>query len=231
MRQLTAEDIEPMLTELERDIVGEVEVRARNGEVPSSLIRMSGQREILRYLLAELEKEDTDEQVEVEPSKPAKPENYNLNGVSDWVITPPEPSPHKQPTPTDTTGLWRPFGEVEMLHSKKYEYVSIRYIANRSKTMRFESWDVVQQIYKVLPDESGVKEVQTAMRFVVPDKKHDKTNVFLLMRLYDAHPSFQCELIRGKKRGSSLTLVKHDGQETAHVDTGDTTTLDKSEVV
>ena len=104
MRQLTAEDIEPMLTELERDIVGEVEVRARNGEVPSSLIRMSGQREILRYLLAELEKEDTDEQVEVEPSKPAKPENYNLNGVSDWVITPPEPSPHKQPTPTDTTG-------------------------------------------------------------------------------------------------------------------------------
>ena len=231
MRQLTAEYIEAEITDLEYSIVDKVGELAYKGEVPPILIRRSGRRDMLLDLLAEIEREDTGEQVAVEPSKPAKPENYNLNGVSDEVIIPPEPTPYRQPTPTDTTGLWRPFGEVEMLHSKKYEYVSIRYIANRSKTMRFESWDVVQQIYKVLPDESGVKEVQTAMRFVVPDKKHDKTNVFLLMRLYDAHPSFQCELIRGKKRGSSLTLVKHDGTETAHVDTGDTTTLDKSEVV
>ncbi|MHC1602087.1 MAG: hypothetical protein ACXQS4_02530 [Methermicoccaceae archaeon] len=247
MKQLTTDDIESEITDLEYEIVDEVDRLAYAGELPPLIIRKCGRRDALLDLLAELEedgisKEGIEDGAKSTPTIPKEvkflglpqdrryPPTYNLNGVSDEVVSPP-PTPHRQSTPTDTTGVWRPFGEVEMLHSQKYGYVSVRNAANHSKSMRFDSWGVVQQIYRELPDESGTKEVQTAMRSVVPDKKHDKMSVYLLMRLFSAHPSFQCELKRSRGTGAPYTLVKHDGKETAHVDTGDNTTLDKSEVL
>ncbi|MHC1601996.1 MAG: hypothetical protein ACXQS4_02075 [Methermicoccaceae archaeon] len=231
MKQLTADDIESEITDLEYEIVEAVDRLAYAGELPPLIIRKCGRRDALLDLLATLEKKDRGaEQVAVKPSEPARPDNHNPDGEFDEVVSLP-PTPHRQSTPTDTTGVWRPFGEVEMMHSQKYGYVSVRNASNHAKSMRFDSWGVVQQIYRMLPDESGVKEVQTAMRSVVPDKKHDKMSVYLLMRLFSAHPSFQCELIRKKGTGAPYTLVKHDGKETAHVDTGDNTTLDKSEAV